>query len=179
MGPKAASTTKKTTTTKPKPNHPTYQVMISHAIAALKERFGSSQPAIIKYIENNYNVGDSENFKRQLRLALKRLLKDGVLVQIKASYKLSEEGKKAHKSEGGAATKKPAAATAVVKKPVSKKPAAKKPAETAAPKKPAARRVTKKPAAAAAKKNAAKKPTAAPTKKAAGKPAARKAPAKK
>lgn len=41
-------------TTKAKPAHPSYAEMISAAVAALKERGGSSLPAIKKYIANTY-----------------------------------------------------------------------------------------------------------------------------
>ena len=36
--------------------HPTYAVMIGAAIAALKDRTGSSRQAILKYICANYKV---------------------------------------------------------------------------------------------------------------------------
>ena len=37
-----------------KPDHPTYKVMVAAAVAALKDRKGSSRQAITKYIKGNY-----------------------------------------------------------------------------------------------------------------------------
>ena len=56
--PAAASPAKKRVS-KPKAPaaHPTYLVMTQAAIAALKERNGSSRQAILKYIMANYKVG--------------------------------------------------------------------------------------------------------------------------
>ena len=140
--------------------HPKYIDMISAAIAALKERSGSSRQAISKYIKGNYKVGDSSD--THLKQALKRGVISGTLKQVKGvgasgSFKLAEKPK--------APKKKPAA-----KKPAAKKPAAKKPAA----KKPAAKKA-KKSTPKKAKKAAAKKPT---VKKAAKKPA-KKTPKKK
>ena len=42
-----------------KPEHPTYKEMVAAAVAALKERKGSSRQAIVKYIKGNYKVNDS------------------------------------------------------------------------------------------------------------------------
>ena len=39
--------------------HPKYSDMIKAAILALKERTGSSRQAIVKYIKENYKVGDN------------------------------------------------------------------------------------------------------------------------
>ena len=79
--------------------------MSAEAIGALKERTGSSQLAIAKWIEGKYAGVLPANFKKQLSLQLKKLSQKGKLVQIKHSYKLSE-------------LKKPAK---VVKKVVAKK----------------------------------------------------------
>ena len=124
---------------------PSYDQLVLQAIAALKERGGSSVPAISKWIKANKKDATDSNIK----VAVKRCLKGGKLDKVKNSFKLSEAAKKA-------ATKKPAK-----KKPAKK--AAKKPAKKAA-KKPAAKKpAAKKPAKKAAKKPAAKK--AAPKKK--------------
>ena len=136
--------------------HPKYIDMIVAAITALKERSGSSRQAILKYLQDNYKVGESAN--THLKLALKRGVAGGALKQVKGagasgSFKVGEKPK------------------APKKKPVAKKPAAKKPAKKPAAKKPAAKK------AAAKKKPAAKKP--APKKAAAKKPAAKKPAAKK
>merc|ERR1712079_225141 len=136
--------------------HPKYSVMIAAAIAALKDRTGSSRQAILKYVCANYKV-DAAKAGQHLRMALKAGIKKGPLKMAK------ESGKGAGKFK-----------LVKVEKP-KKKPAAKK------AKKPAAKKAAKKPAAKkAAKKPAAKKPKAA-KKPAAKKPAAKKAakPAKK
>ena len=140
--------------------HPPYLEMIKAAIAALKERNGSSRQAIEKYIKANYKVGEVGS---HLKMALKRGATSGKLIHTKGvgasgSFKVAKEEKK---------EKKPA-----------KKPAAKPKKPAAKPKKPAAKKATKKPAA----KKAAKKPAAKKTaakKPAAKKPAAKKTAAKK
>lgn len=141
-------------------DHPKYSDMISAAIAALKERTGSSRQAIVKYIVANYKVSDSAG--THVKLALKRGVAAGQLKQVKGagasgSFKNVEKAKPKPKKP---AAKKPAAKKA--KKPAAKKPAAKKATPKKA-KKPAAKKATpkkaKKPAAKKpAKKAAAKKP---------------------
>ena len=153
--------------------HPPYLDMIKAAIAALKERNGSSRQAIEKYIKANYKLGEVGS---HLKLALKRAAASGKLVHTKGvgasgSFKLAKEEKKEKKPK-----KKPVAKKKPAAKP--KKPAAKKAAKK--PKKPAAKKpTTKKPAAknTAAKKPAVKKPAA--KKPAAKKPAAKKPAVKK
>eukprot|EP00873_Tetraselmis_striata_P003595 jgi/Tetstr1/423859/TSEL_014483.t1 len=143
------------------PAHPKYEVMIAEAIKALKDRTGSSTPAIAKYIEGAYGKDLPANWKKVLAVQLKRLAESGKLVKIKASFKLGEALKNPPKP-----AKKPVKKKAVVKKPAVKKTVAKKPAAKKTP--------AKKPAV---KKTAAKK---TPTKKApAKKPAAKKAAPKK
>ena len=156
--PKKAAAKKKPT--KPA-DHPKYIDMIVAAIAALKERSGSSRQAIIKYIKANYKVG--ENVGTHVKLALKRGVTSGTLSQPKGtgasgSFKLVKKEKPAKK------------------KPAAKKPAAKKATKTkkATPKK-AAKKATPKKAA----KPAAKKPVAKKVKKTPKKTAAKKKPAKK
>ena len=173
MSEAAKSPAKKKPTAPKKPaDHPPYNDMIKAAIAALKERTGSSRQAIEKYIKANYKVGD--NVSSHLKMALKRCVASGALVHTKGtgasgSFKLSQAAK---------AEKKPKKKVAAKKKPAAKKPAAKKPAAKKPAKKPAAKKTANKPAAkkSAAKKPAAKKPAA--KKPAAKKPAAKK-PAKK
>merc|ERR1712060_397275 len=132
--------------------HPKYSVMIAAAIAALKDRTGSSRQAILKYICANYKV-DASKAGQHLRMALKAGIKKGSLKMAKESgkgagcFKLVKVEKP--KKVKAVKPKKPAAKKA--KKPAAKKPAAK-------PKKAAA----KKPAA---KKPAAKKPAAKKTAK--------------
>ncbi|KAJ9567355.1 hypothetical protein OSB04_003321 [Centaurea solstitialis] len=171
----------KKTTTKRKPRtpslHPPYFEMIKEAILALKEKSGSSQYAIAKFVEEK-NKNLPANFKKVLLVQLKRLVADGKLVKVKASFKLP-------------AAKVPASVAPAKKKSVVKKPKASakpKPAAKKAPakKKPAAKAkpVTKakavaKPKAAAKPKPVVKAKAAAP--KAVAKPAVKakaKAPAK-
>ena len=140
-------------------DHPPYLEMIQAAIAALKERSGSSRQAIEKYIKANYKVGEVGSY---LKLALKRGAASGKLVHTKGvgasgSFKLPKEEKKEKKPKKKPAAKpKKPAAKKVAKKPAAKKPATKKPAA----KNPAAKKPAKKPAA---KKPAAKKPAAKKT----------------
>ena len=131
--------TKKVAPKKPA-QHPKYSEMVQQAISSLKERNGSSRQAVLKYITSNFKVGDGAGVNSHLKLALKRGVASGVLIQSKGtgasgSFKL---GKKVEKP----------------KKPIAKKPAAKKAAaKKATPKKKAAaKRATPK------KKAAAKKP---------------------
>ena len=135
------------------PEHPKYVDMVAAAIAALKERKGSSRQAILKYVCANYPVNDS-HANTYVKAALKSAVASGLLKQPKGtgasgSFKLGEKPKAVKKP----ATKKPAA-----KKPAAKKPAAKK----ATPKKvkKATPKKTKKPTPKKAKKPAAKKPAA-------------------
>ncbi len=164
---------KKAAAPKKPADHPTYKVMCIAAIAALKERKGSSRAAILKYIQANYKVKDNAN------VALKKALKAGVLskalkqvkgVGASGSFRIGEVPK--------VVKKKP---KKVVKKKVVKKKAAKKPAAKKAAKKPAAKKTPKKAKKPAAKKPAAKKPAAKKpaAKKPAKKPAAKKPAAKK
>ena len=144
-------------------DHPKYSEMIAAAIAALKERTGSSRQAIVKYIAANYKVG--ENAGTHVKLALKRGVASGALKQVKgagASGSFKNVEKAAPKKVKKPAAKKPAAkkpAAKKVKKPAAKKPAAKKATPKKA-KKPAAKKATPKKAKKPAAKKAAKKPAA-------------------
>ncbi|GFH21732.1 histone H1/5, partial [Haematococcus lacustris] len=121
--------------------------MIVESISALKERTGSSLPAIKKWIQTKYAKDLPGNWEKILSVQLKRMADTGALVRVKASFKLA----------------KPAAA-----KP---KPAATKPKATA---KPAAAKPKVPKAAQPAKPVGVKKVKAAP--KAAKKAAAPKVP---
>ena len=146
--------------------------MIAEAIAALKERGGSSRQAVAKYIKANFQVGESSD--THLKQALKRGVVTGLLVQVKGT--------------GASGSFKLAKKVAEPKKPAAKKPTANK----AAAKKPAAKKV-KKPATKKAKSTTPKKaskpkpktsmtkktPKKAATKKPAAKKAAKKTPKKK
>uniref|UniRef100_A0A453M3K1 H15 domain-containing protein n=1 Tax=Aegilops tauschii subsp. strangulata TaxID=200361 RepID=A0A453M3K1_AEGTS len=99
---------------KPKatPAHPTYAEMVTEAIAALKERNGSSTVAIAKYIEDKHKAHLPANFRKFMLTQIKKLVAAGKLTKVKASYKLTK---------APAAPKKPK-----TKAPAKKKPAAKK-----------------------------------------------------
>ena len=164
---KKTATKKKAAPKKPA-EHPKYIDMITAAIAALKERNGSSRQAIVKYIKGNYKVGDNSDV--HVKMALKRGVASGALAQPKGtgasgSFKIVKKAEPKKKKPA----KKPAAKKPAAKKPAAKKPAAKK-AKKSTPKK-------KKPAA---KKPSSAKKTKKPAKKAAAKkPAAKKTPKKK
>merc|ERR1711963_1276678 len=139
--PKAA---KKATKPKAKPTHPKTSVMVLAAVKALKERNGSSLPAIKKYIAANYKV-DTVKLAPFIKKALKSMVEKKELIQVKG--KGASGSFKAPKVEK--AEKKPKA----VKTPAKK--AAKKPAEKKA--KPA-KKAAKSPAKKAAKPKKAKTP---------------------
>ncbi|KAJ9520459.1 hypothetical protein QJQ45_000201 [Haematococcus lacustris] len=159
----------KASTPKAAPTHPGFTAMIVESITALKERTGSSQPAIKKWIEAKYAKDLPSTWEKILSVQLKRMAQTGALVKVKASFKLGEATKKATTPKKPAAPKaaKPAAAAKAKKAAAgTKKPAA--PKKAAAKATPAAA----KPEAAAEPKKA---PTAAKPKPAAAKP---KSPAK-
>ncbi|CAG0885719.1 unnamed protein product [Darwinula stevensoni] len=158
-------------------NHPPYGDMIVAAIAALKERSGSSRMAILKYIMQHYNVGtDSKVVNSRVKIALKRAEGSGKIKHAKGgvgatgSFKLSEKAEKPKKA---------------VKKPKAKKPASPKKAKVAKPKaqkstKPKASKPKKSPKKPKSPKKAgAAKPKAAKPKAAKPKAAKAKASPKK
>jgi histone H1/5 len=70
----------------------TYQQYVHQAIVDMKDRTGSSLPAISKWILANYNfLGDSPSFKTHLAQALKQGVKSQHFAKIKASFKISPE----------------------------------------------------------------------------------------
>ena len=169
-----AATPKKTAKKAPakKPDHPPVAAMVDAALAALKERKGSSLAAIKKYVAANYKV-DAVKLAPFIRRYLKKAVADGKINQTKGSgasgsfklVKKTEEKKK--KPAKKPAAKKPAA------KKTAKKPAAKKTPKKAKKATPKKEKKAKKPAAAKPKKPKAKKATKSP-KKAAKKAAPKK-----
>ncbi|XP_011030571.1 PREDICTED: histone H1.1-like [Populus euphratica] len=153
--------------------YPTYHEMVKEALVALKERTGSSQIAIAKFIEEKQKSSLPANFKKLLLVQLKKLVANGKLVKVKNSFKLPPKS-----SATGTAAMKKAAATkpkpkaeskpknAPVKRKVVAKPGPKKAAKTEAVKSPAKKAVV-----------AVKKKT--PVKKVVKKPKSIKSPAKK
>ena len=182
--PAKAPKTSKPKKAKAPAGHPAYNDMVSAAIAALKERNGSSRQKILKYIQSNYKV--AEGFEVHVKMALKRQVQKGVLVQTKGtgvsgSFKVAKKTTEAKPAKKVAA-KKPKAAEGE-KKPAAKKATGEKKAKKAkpaaaskpkketpkkkAPKKTAAKKADKPKKAAkkaAAKKPKASKPKAAPKK---------------
>lgn len=137
---------------KAKPTHPPTSEMVNNAIKILKERGGSSLPAIKKYLAANYKV-DTEKLAPFIKKYLKSAVSGGTLIQTKGkgasgSFKLS-------KAKGGEEKKKKAVTT---KKPSAKKPKAKKEKSAEAKKKSAssAKKTEKKKITKAAAKTAKK-----------------------
>merc|ERR1712088_739406 len=133
-----------------KAEHPPSAVMVLAAVKALKDKKGSSLPAIKKYIAANYKV-DVVKVSPFIRKAIKKLVEGKKIVKVKASFKAvkEEKPKKVKKAKKPKAKKPKTAKKAAAKKP---KTAKKAPAKKAA-KRPAAKKSPKK----AAKKAAPKK----------------------
>merc|ERR1712083_199168 len=128
--------------------------MVVAAVKALKDKKGSSLAAIKKYIAANYKV-DVVKVSPFIRKAIKKLVADKKLIQVKASFKAAKEEKPKKAKKPKAKKPKKTAAKKTPKKKAAKKTAAKKAktpkkAKTAkkpAAKKPAAKKTAKKPAA--------------------------------
>ena len=73
---------------------PSTQVMVDEAIKELNEKTGSSTSAIKKFILNKYPGLDENRLKSQMRRYLKKSLTDGKVIQIKMSFKMTNEAKK-------------------------------------------------------------------------------------
>ena len=102
----ATATKKKVQAAKPVVHeHPKYSEMIKQALAALKERGGSSRQAVLKYIMANFNVGrDEASVNTHLKMALKAGVKNSTLKQSKGtgaagSFKLGAVEKKQPKQK--------------------------------------------------------------------------------
>ena len=88
----------------PQNRHPKYSDMIIEAIGTVKEQGGCSAQKIMKFINANYQVSDG--YELYVRLALKRMIQDGTLQQVKTRrkqasglYKIAEKGKKSSSKE--------------------------------------------------------------------------------
>ncbi|XP_044499240.1 histone H1-like [Mangifera indica] len=99
--------------------HPPYSEMINEAITALKERTGSSQIAIAKFIEEKQKANLPNNFKKLLLVQLKKLVADGKLVKVKNSFKLPPKSSSTNAAASVAknSTKASVKSSAVEKKP--------------------------------------------------------------
>uniref|UniRef100_A0AAF5RV07 H15 domain-containing protein n=1 Tax=Wuchereria bancrofti TaxID=6293 RepID=A0AAF5RV07_WUCBA len=90
-------------------NHPPYGNMIKAALLATQDKKGSSRAAILKYIMQNFAVGENPTMvNAHLRMGLKRGVASGVLKQMKGtgasgSFRLADA-----KSEPPTKVKKPA-----------------------------------------------------------------------
>ncbi|XP_021889233.1 histone H1-like [Carica papaya] len=73
--------------------HPPYFDMISDAISTLKDRRGSSQQAIAKFMEEKYKEALPPNYKKMLSVQLKKFVKSERLVKVKNSFKMSSTEK--------------------------------------------------------------------------------------
>ncbi|PKA52372.1 Histone H1.2 [Apostasia shenzhenica] len=167
------------------PAHPPYLEMVGEAITSLKERTGSSQYAIAKFIEDKHGNKLPPNFRKMLLVQLRKLSASGKLTKVKHSFKFPSAPRTSPGSSS-AAMKPAKAAKAVAKpkaKPTSKaavKP--KKPLAAAKPKTKATAAVKPKPAAKVSKPKpkraaAAAKPNVRPAK--AAKTSVKDAPGKK
>ncbi|CAA0831968.1 Histone H1.2 [Striga hermonthica] len=74
-------------------SHPPYFHMISEAITTLKDRTGSSQPAIAKFVEDNYEKSLPTNFRKIMSVQLKRLVRLEKISKVKSSYKIPATSK--------------------------------------------------------------------------------------
>ncbi|XP_050919637.1 histone H1 [Lathyrus oleraceus] len=74
-------------------SHPTYEEMIKDAIVSLKEKNGSSQYAIVKFIKEKQKQLPG-NFKKLFLQNLKKNVAFGKLAKVKGSFKLSAAAKK-------------------------------------------------------------------------------------
>lgn len=161
--------------TKPAAAHPATSVMVTAAIKELKEKKGSSLPAIKKYLAANYKV-DPAKLAPFIRKFLKAAVANKTIVQTKGSgasghFKLAvaeAKPKKTAAKKAPAAKKAKAPGTPKKKKPAVKKvkpatgePAAKKAKKVAATKaaKPKSPSKVKKPASGKPKAAKPKKPT--------------------
>ncbi|KAK3190220.1 hypothetical protein Dsin_029781 [Dipteronia sinensis] len=140
--PKEGNSKKMTTSAPKKPRaYPTYYEMVNEAITALKERTGSSQIAIAKFIEEKQKDLPN-NFKKLLLVQLRKLVANGKLVKVKNSFKLPPKTSATNttavaavKKTKSPSTQKPkststTAAAAKKTKSASAKEAAKKPKST-------------------------------------------------
>lgn len=90
----AATTTSAPVSARKRSGKPTYITMIHDAIVAMKERTGSSAPAISKWILANsqtVNGVHPQVFKTRLSSALKQGLKENRFAKVKGSYKISSD----------------------------------------------------------------------------------------
>lgn len=115
---------KKSATTMSKP---TYAVMVAESIKELKDRTGSSVPAISKQVQTKYGIDIN---KPALVKAIKKGVEAGDFIQIKASYKLNKKTPAPAKPKKTVEKKKPAPKVTARKTSTAKKAASTKPKKT-------------------------------------------------
>ena len=84
-----------------KSGKPTYLGMVQEAIATLKDRTGSSSPAVLKWIKANCEAVQSvkpDLVKNFVTKALAQGVKEGRFVKVKASFKINPEWTKKQKA---------------------------------------------------------------------------------
>lgn len=151
--------------------HPPYFQMIKEALMALNEKGGSSPYAVAKYTEDKHKDELPANFRKILGLQLKNSAAKGKLIKIKASYKLSEAGKKetttktSTKKLSKADSKKKPRSTRSATAAVKKAEAPKKAKVAQKPKKVGAKRTRKSTPAKAKQPKSIKSPAAKRAKK--------------
>lgn len=95
--PKPKSSTGSPATSRKRNGKPTYLEMVHEAIVTMKDRTGSSGPAISKWIASNHEFTKStletnpNMFTSRMNQAIKLGIKDGRFMKIKGSYKISPE----------------------------------------------------------------------------------------
>ena len=116
--PKKTKAKKPAAPRKPRPatTHPSYFEMVGDAITSLKEKSGSSQYAITKFLEDKHKDRLPSNFKKLLLVQLRNLTANGKLIKVKGSYKLSSAAKAKESKPSG--TKKPALLRQSLRRPL-------------------------------------------------------------
>jgi len=107
-----------------------YTEVVTNAIMALKDRTGSSQAAIQKWIANNQPNVDPSKFKKKMSFTLKNGVKSLRFIKIKASYKINPawlKAQKRKKASSAAQAKAKKASFAKATKEKEKKKEAEKP----------------------------------------------------
>ncbi|KAJ6737379.1 HISTONE H1 [Salix viminalis] len=135
--------------------YPSFHEMICDAIVTLKERSGSSQYAITKFLEDKHKKHLPANFRKLLLVQLKKLVASAKLVKVKNSFKLPSAPPKRQPQISAEKTSKPKLKT--------KTPSAKPKSKLAA--KPKVKTPVKAKTAAKPKKAVAKPAKVARTKK--------------
>mmetsp|Transcript_11724 Transcript_11724/g.25334 ORF Transcript_11724/g.25334 Transcript_11724/m.25334 type:complete len:164 (-) Transcript_11724:1567-2058(-) len=103
-----------------------YEAVVIKVIAEQKSRTGVSVPAILKGMHAELPGMPEDKLKIQTRHALQRMVAKETVVKVKASYKLTEKGKKKEKKAAAPAKKKTEKAVAKPKKTIVKKDSGKK-----------------------------------------------------